>query len=745
MDKIRFDFQNIGLLEKASLDVNLNCLNIKYGSNGIGKTTIIKALKCKYGVEGSNEDFDSSDYLNSIVSLNNSNKKPVVSPDGAVHSTLVYDRHYFSMLFKNESDVLNDTYRLVVKSKEYEKALNQLRSGISSIVNYASDSKFDPFIQLSSNLNKKEKLVAMDAKGKKVKKTDSLFKSYATVGAKGVSLSNESQVKEYSIYVSSDFASTWLGWIEKYKSKILEVDGAEVCPFCGQKFAKENFTLKKNLELLKTEIGKSSEITSHNEEQKMIIDLASYCSVHDTQELLKINSIERPILEVDLELLDKKRKEAKVVANKIEQLRRLDGALLLKQFESSKEDDAKRIEVFKNKLSALKIDTCFHVNSENGDIKIDNLISKINSKIDDLINDIESLVATLISLNKTLQDKIKGNEKIINDFLLIAGLPYKVQVTENSDESFSTILKFLGSDNIVRNRLDYLSFGEANAFALILFAIEARNSKSLIVLDDLVSSFDSNKRYAIYDYLFDKSNKLLYGKTVLLMTHDFHTVVTFTKSKKFNNTTIKFSYLLNVNNVLLENSFEEKDICSSILWYKEYAKNSNNDLYSRVVAIRRIVEIERGKECDFYNYLSSLVHCKDSPKYRDHSADFSEKSRTICDNELTEYLNYQCDYDSILKKISDSKYLIESYDNQKTSKFGKSCITRLLVEKYKTIVPSVNSGTTNLVAWNFMCESFHVETQYIYSIMGINDQDIPNYIISLCDSIISKIRPFALK
>ena len=96
-------------------------------------------------------------------------------------------------------------------------------------------------------------------------------------------------------------------------------------------------------------------------------------------------------------------------------------------------------------------------------------------------------------------------------------------------------------------------------------------------------------------------------------------------------------------------------------------------------------------------------------------------------------------YEYLLQKISDSAYLIENYRSEKASRFSKACITRLLIEKYKNRIPSIKSGQENLVAWYFMCESFHVETQYIYSIKGISCEDIPNYIISLCDSIVAKI------
>lgn len=732
-------FENIGNLSQAKIKVALGCLNIKFGSNGIGKTTLIKALKYEFGEQSSEDEIEQEESPNSIIPLRDLNLIPTISSTETVPGVLTYDRNYFSTIFENDSDVLHDTYKLVVKSGEYDDAIRQLRKDINSLVNYANNPAISNFMELTNKLFSKNELIALDSKGKKVKKNDSLFKSYATVGPKNVSLSQDSNVSEYSIYVSSPFASSWLAWLEKYKFNILQVDGADICPFCGQRFDKANLTLKENLDLLRNEIGKSSELNSHNEEQKMVIDLANYCVPADTVELLKLNDIDRPVIKTDLAVLDKKRKEAKNVSEKLGKLRSLDGATLLREFNSAKDEGSNRLDKFKQKLASFKItEGCFIIESDADKGCKENLIQTINSKIDDLISGVESLANTLVNLNRTLQKKIKDNEKLINDFLKIAGIPYQVEVVEEGDESFLTLLKFSENDSVVRHRLDYLSFGEANAFALILFAIEARKSKSWIILDDPVSSFDSNKRYAIYDYLFDKATGLLYGKTVLLMTHDFQTVVTFAKSKKLKKYSKTFSYLINLNNKLFEEGFEPEDICSSVLWYKNYAVDGKNDTYSRIVALRRATEIESRTDSDFYNFLASLVHCYNSPKYKDGS-DFSTEVKKQCDELLMSVFGSGSTYEYLFQKISDSAYLIENYRSEKASRFSKACITRLLIEKYKNVIPSIKSGQENLVAWNFMCESFHVETQYIYSIKGISCEDIPNYIISLCDSIVAKI------
>ena len=60
----------------------------------------------------------------------------------------------------------------------------------------------------------------------------------------------------------------------------------------------------------------------------------------------------------------------------------------------------------------------------------------------------------------------------------------------------------------------------------MLFMFESiKDPRALIVLDDPISSFDFDKRYGILFALFSKNGGVfsenLFGKTVLVMTHDF--------------------------------------------------------------------------------------------------------------------------------------------------------------------------------------------------------------------------------
>lgn len=76
----------------------------------------------------------------------------------------------------------------------------------------------------------------------------------------------------------------------------------------------------------------------------------------------------------------------------------------------------------------------------------------------------------------------------------------------------------------ISNNKEHLSYGERNAFALALFMYNALNEDvDLVILDDPISSFDGNKKFAIINKLFMGSNSLK-DKTVLLLTHEFNII-----------------------------------------------------------------------------------------------------------------------------------------------------------------------------------------------------------------------------
>ncbi len=72
--------------------------------------------------------------------------------------------------------------------------------------------------------------------------------------------------------------------------------------------------------------------------------------------------------------------------------------------------------------------------------------------------------------------------------------------------------------------------GREKCIFIDTFYVLCQLDSDLIILDDPISSFDTNKKYAILQRMFKNvgnKNVTFAGKTVLLLTHDFEPITDF--------------------------------------------------------------------------------------------------------------------------------------------------------------------------------------------------------------------------
>ena len=96
---------------------------------------------------------------------------------------------------------------------------------------------------------------------------------------------------------------------------------------------------------------------------------------------------------------------------------------------------------------------------------------------------------------------------------------------EYANESYKMRLRHADFSQPVESGNQHLSYGEKNAFSLVLFMFECLSKNpDMIILDDPISSFDRNKKYAVMDMLF-RGRRSLRDRTVLMMTHDLEPII----------------------------------------------------------------------------------------------------------------------------------------------------------------------------------------------------------------------------
>ena len=274
-------------------------------------------------------------------------------------------------------------------------------------------------------------------------------------------------------------------------------------------------------------------------------------------------------------------------------------------------------------------------------------------------------------------------------------------VIKTEDESNSrTILKqcFTEEKTDVTKIRQHLSWGEKNAFSLILFMYYANLQDSdLIILDDPISSFDTNKKYAILQRMFKNvgnKNVTFAGKTVLLLTHDFEPITDFIVVGKLDESKAVASFICNVEGKVIEKDINPEDDVKLILREcKEISTDENVNVVSRIAFLRKLCELNECRDAwgNAYEILSCLVHAR--PIKRKIASDVYED---MLPEEINEGLN------KIKEFIPDFNYeeLLENTYTITPSPGTTRCITTIRKPTWIlwTMTPTPRA-TINFCTW----------------------------------------------
>ena len=395
----------------------------------------------------------------------------------------------------------------------------------------------------------------------------------------------------------------------------------------------------------------------------------------------------------------------------------------------AQKDDISKLE---EQLTKLKIDASA-LEIFNSD-KVKFLVQSINTEVESLLKETEVLKRNIGELTGYIGSATKKAVKDINDFLFMAGITYELDIKHLSETQTQTILKYRADKKIdgvlVADINKHLSWGERNAFALILFMHYAlSHSPNLIILDDPISSFDTNKKYAIINRLFANisSKNSFFRKTVLMLTHDFQPVIDFISVGKPNEQAVCANYMRNNAGKIDIEEIEESDIISLPILLSENAKNNSLNPIHRFTCIRKLLEHTNSniRNDTSYNVISSLLHGKEKPTYRDDSElNASEVSEAeifikefISDFSYTQYCNDNFAKENLLNQFS-------AEDNN----YFKLQIFRVILGVY-----NLRSKIQNDSLIKYIDEQFHVENDSIYYLNLTKYDLVPDFVIPTCE------------
>ena len=161
---------------------------------------------------------------------------------------------------------------------------------------------------------------------------------------------------------------------------------------------------------------------------------------------------------------------------------------------------------------------------------------------------------------------------------------------------------------VEREQLDeHLSTGEKRAFYLlnVLFEVERRRAErmpTLLVLDDVVDSFDYKNKYAVIEYLKDLSDDGLFQ--LLILTHNFDFFRTIVGRCIVNYGACWFANVNDVGHVTLEQAGYIKNPLNDITKDMKFPRQ----FIAAIPFARNMIEYSQGTGHPYYRMLSDAMH-----------------------------------------------------------------------------------------------------------------------------------------
>lgn len=700
-------------VDSAKITIAEKKLNIKYALNGTGKSTLATILECSINHK--------DDILKSLTpfkyrnsELSEKNKPSISGLTDNIRSIAVFNEAYVNQYVYQPDELIKNSFEIFVKNDNYVKLMADIQKLTSEIQSaFTNMPEIDALISdMTSFLDSCKKTQTG------ISKSSNFHKAFKD-GNKIEGIPDE--LKIYENYLKNDNATKWLKW---HQDGLAYLDISARCPYCVDEIESKKSNIKKL-----SETYDSKTITFLNNIIKIFERLGFYFAEKTKSQ---VNIITKKAI------APSKDEEGFIfeICTQVETLNSMLGNIKNISYKTLKE---KEIDVYLKSLK-INLDLYSHLNTEHTKGKI----KPINDKLEELIIKSGELKGAVNKQKAHIVKTIEDHKKQINDFLQSAGYFYQVDICENEAKDYKICLRYKDGGLKIETPVNHLSYGEKNAFALVMFLYDTlKKNPDLIVLDDPISSFDGNKKFALINLLFMGSGKFK-DKTVLLLTHEFNTVIDIMLIMKGKMVPPPVAHFLeNKDNILSEKEIKSEDIRSFIDIANENIANANNRI-SKLIYLRRRYELEKEKVLA-WNMLSDIFHKRDVPSvYRKNeevkhiNMTEDEKQKALADiNKGLNITNF--DFEETLNFVKDTSEMMNLY-NQATNNYEKLQIYRIIFAK-DTYDKDVNNGDSgDPIFKKYVNETFHIENDSLFQVNPMEYEVVPHYVIALCDTNMKKLQ-----
>jgi len=508
-------------------------------------------------------------------------------------------------------------------------------------------------------------------------------------------------LESYGEYLQSSQNSKWLKWQIEGKNYLEITDN---CPYCVLPVSTQKDTI------LKVAEEYDPKTIEHLTKMLAVFEaLSEYFSSSTYDNIKEISENIVGISKEQQEFLVEVKNQVSLLCEKLEQIKQIG-------FRSLKDVDKVIDAISKYKI---KLSYFTHLQSD----KTKETVDAINTLLDKILDQAGKLQGEVNKQKQTIQKTIERYHSEINSFLKYAGYSYSISIQDDGQDSYKMKLLHNDHSGIINSVKTHLSYGERNAFALVLFMYSTlKDDAQLVILDDPISSFDENKKFAILNMLFMGSVSLK-DKTVLLCTHDFEIIidVVYNFSSKIKPPPVA-SFLENNSGHLVEKEVKKSNISSFASIAQE---NISRDipLVSKLIYLRRLLEINEPRSLA-WQLLSNIFHKRDAPIVKDldgATRDMTSEETTEASQKISDFIT-EFSYNTAMNAVKDDVSLLQLYKDC-GSNYEKLQIYRIVK----------NENNDNDVIRKFVNQTFHVENDSLFQLNPLEYELVPKYIIDECN------------
>jgi ABC-type Mn2+/Zn2+ transport system ATPase subunit len=689
VDHFNISISNCNSVDRAEIVITKGTLNIKYGPNGVGKSTIAKAIVSQIRGDGT---------LYDLVPFKNRGKAeaepPKVTGVDDLKSALVFDDDYVQQFVFQKDEVLKNSFDIFIKTPEYVAAMDAidvLLSGVKQAL--TNNAEIEQTITDLKDLR--------DAFGKSkpgsIPKTSKIHKAFGT-GNKTENI--PATLKPFESFIKSQDPAKWIGW-QIRGNEFLQM--GDTCPYCSTVLAGEG---QKDTALAVEKEYDATAVNHLNTLKSVIERLGKYFSEKCRENLEQVTKTNIELTALELSFLTGLKAEIDGLIAQLEGLRAI-------SFFSLRD-----VEQISAGITPLKINNALLDKLDSEETR--GITDPINVKLDELLLKIGELTGEVNKHKGKIKKTIESNQASINAFLKSAGYKYTVEIVPEA-QSYKMKLVHRDLAGHLETASKHLSYGEKNAFALVLFMYQVfSENPDLVVLDDPISSFDKNKKFAIIHELF-QGKASLKGRNTLMLTHDIEPAIDVIKSTKvFQGSKPKASFLSSRAGVVREVPIAKEDI-------QTFAKvcraniTSLQDPILKAIYLRRDYELRDDVGLE-YNLLASLFKGRLVPTLQSatENRDMTVEEKQSAQAKIQAEHLADFNYDALVAEV-----------NNVNSVRAKFLATNVGYEKLQ-LFRIFNIDHDDDVIRKFINESYHIENEYVMQLNPHKFEAIPEYVIEEC-------------